>query len=103
MMARAENEEVVYLCDDIRFKNELEAVKQDGWISIRLEVSESEQKRRIQAAYGDSWNLHWQNRNEISETNLDGCDASFDRVLTDLNLEDVPAVVKDLLANGCLA
>lgn len=103
MMARAENEEVVYLCDDIRFKNELEAVKQDGWISIRLEVSESEQKRRIQAAYGDSWNLHWQNRNEISETNLDGCDTSFDRVLTDLNLEDVPAVVKDLLANGCLA
>jgi len=103
MMARAESEEVVYLCDDIRFQNELDAVSEDGWISIRLEVSESEQKRRLQEAYGDSWELHWQNRNEISETNLDGCEERFDMVLTDLALEDVPAVVENLLAQRCVA
>ena len=48
------------ICDDVRFDNEFKAMQQDGWMTIRLTVDESEQKRRLECAYADNWRTHWE-------------------------------------------
>ena len=56
------------ICDDVRFPNEIEALKEAGWITIRLDVAD-ERKSRLQV-YGEDWESHWNNRNEISKPHL---------------------------------
>ena len=86
------------ICDDVRFPNEVEALKESGWIMIRLNVSEEEQKRRLKCAYGEGWKVHWKNRNEISETALDNYDFDWDYVFDDLDMKDIPQKVKEIYA-----
>lgn len=86
----------VVICDDMRFTNELNCLKKDGWFIIRLTVDEEEQKRRLESAYGDSWTSHWENRNEVSETDLDD-NEDFDMTLHNLPLEDVPFTASEIL------
>lgn len=84
------------ICDDVRFVNEFEAMRQDGWLTIRLTVDEAEQKRRLEMAYGDEYPKHWENRNEISETDLDEV-SGFDMVLHNLELNLVPHTASEIL------
>jgi hypothetical protein len=84
------------ICDDVRFVNEFEAMQQDGWLTIRLTVDEAEQKRRLEMAYGDEYPKHWENRNEISETDLDEV-SGFDMVLHNLELNLVPHTASEIL------
>jgi len=84
------------ICDDMRFQNELTALKDDGWFTIRLTVDEEEQKRRLEKAYGDGWATHWENRNEISETDLDGMEG-FNLTFHNLKLEDVPHAASEII------
>jgi len=86
----------IVICDDMRFSNELNVLKQDGWFIIRLTVDEEEQKRRLECAYGDSWTTHWENRNEISETDLDNSE-DFNMTLHNLPLEEVPFTASEIL------
>lgn len=86
------------ICDDVRFPNEAKALKDDGWVMIRLEVSENEQKRRLKSAYGDGWEEHWKNRHEISETALDNYDFEWDYIFTDLDIKDIPTKIKEIYA-----
>jgi adenylate kinase family enzyme len=74
-----EKHEIV-ICDDIRFKNELDYVKKNGFITIRLDVSEELQTDRIKKTYPERYQTHLDNRNHISETDLDHED--FDYHLT---------------------
>ena len=84
------------ICDDMRFQNELEALQADGWFTIRLTVDKEEQKRRLEKAYGEDWATHWENRNEISETDLDGIDG-FNLTIHNLPLEDVPHTASEII------
>lgn len=84
------------ICDDVRFPNEAKALKEAGWIMIRLEVSEKEQQRRLQEAYGDDWKEHWKNRNEISETALDDDQETWDWIFTDLPLENINEAIEEI-------
>ena len=84
------------ICDDMRFQNELEALQADGWFTIRLTVDEEEQKRRLEKAYGEEWETHWENRNEISETDLDGIEG-FNLTIHNLPLEDVPHTASEII------
>ena len=86
----------LYICDDVRFENELKAMNEDGWMTIRLTVDESEQQRRLECAYGEDWRTHWENRNEISETDLDKT-VGFDMVLHNLELVNVPHVASEIM------
>jgi len=86
----------LFICDDVRFQNELKAMQEDGWMTIRLTVDEEEQKRRLESAYGDGWTQHWENRNEISETDLDKIEG-FDMVLHNLELSMVPHTASEIL------
>jgi uridine kinase len=86
----------LFICDDVRFQNELETLRADGWMTIRLTVDEDEQKRRLESAYGDDWINHWEHKNEISETDLDDVD-NFYMTLHNLELRYVPHNASEIL------
>lgn len=84
------------ICDDVRFPNELEALKEAGWITIRLDVDAEERKTRLQRVYGDDWANHWNNRNEVSETALDNFDFNWDFVLKNPTYSDLEQFILEL-------
>ncbi len=86
------------VCDDVRFPNELDALKEDGWFLIRLEVDDETRKERIKNTYPHDYEIHWANRNEISETALDDYDGDWDLVLHNADFRELKSVVKDIYA-----
>ena len=84
------------ICDDVRFPNEVEALKEAGWITVRLEVNDEERKSRLKTVYGADWKKHWDNRNEISETALDDVDVGWDFVLDNPTYKDLELFIPEL-------
>ena len=84
----------MYICDDVRFRNEVSALQTQNWTTIRLPVSESEQQRRLQQAYGERW-TPLENRFEASEIDLDDR-CSWDYIFEDLPLERFPKLPNKL-------
>ena len=71
------------IVDDIRYINEMEALKNDGWILIKLNISQELQEKRIRETYPDNFQQHLDNRNHVSETEMDTIDASkFDFIIS---------------------
>lgn len=75
VLIREANTQEVYgysvVCDDVRFINEAQTLKEHGWILIKLVISDDLQKQRLQDTYGDDWKIHWNNRTDSSETEVD--------------------------------
>lgn len=86
------------VCDDVRFPNELDALREDGWFLIRLEVDDEIRKKRIKDTYPHDYDVHWANRNEISETALDNYDGNWDLVLTNPKYADLKSIVDEFYA-----
>ncbi len=84
------------ICDDVRFPNEIEALKEAGWITIRLNVDDEERKSRLQRVYGKYWESHWKNRNEISETALDEYEFDWDFTLENPTYQDLEQFTVEL-------
>ena len=59
------------VCDDVRFVNEAKTLKENGWTVIKLVITDDLQKQRLQDTYGDDWKIHWNNRTDASETEVD--------------------------------
>jgi hypothetical protein len=90
----------VYICDDVRFRNEVKALQADDWMLIRLTVSEQEQQRRLEMAYGELWTEHWRNRFEASETDLDAAsEIQWTGEFPDLLLESVPDIAAEIVSS----
>ncbi|MBT4660700.1 MAG: hypothetical protein HOC18_02215 [Candidatus Marinimicrobia bacterium] len=74
-LIRESNKQELYgysvVCDDVRFINEANTLKEDGWILIKLVITDDLQKQRLQDTYGDDWKIHWNNRTDASETEVD--------------------------------
>jgi len=78
----------VVVVDDVRFKNEVKKLKDNGWTLIKLEITESLQKERLQKTYTD-WKPHWDNRHDASEADVDNIPLEwFDYILDGDNLTD---------------
>jgi adenylate kinase family enzyme len=56
--------------DDVRFINEVKQFKENGWILVKLEITDEIQKSRLQKTY-DDWESHWNNRDDPSEAEVD--------------------------------
>jgi len=56
--------------DDVRFINEVQQFKENGWILVKLEITDEIQKSRLQKTY-DDWESHWNNRDDPSEAEVD--------------------------------
>jgi len=57
------------IIDDVRYQDEIDALLQDQWIIIQLNISTSLQEARIKRVYPNNYQDHLQNRNHISELN----------------------------------
>lgn len=78
--------------DDVRFVNEAKALKEAGWTIIRLNIDDNLQKERLQNTY-DNWEVHWNNRDDPSETEVMKIFASH----VDLELESGPDAIDQML------
>jgi guanylate kinase len=86
------------ICDDVRFPNELATLKENGWIVIRLKLSEEEQLNRIKRTYGGDWEQHWSNRYEESETALDDIgDEQYDFVFENTDIEGLNELASSIM------
>ena len=70
LIRESEKHEMV-VCDDVRFINEAKTLKEHGWILIKLDIDDNLQKERLQNTYPDDWVVHWNNRTDASETEVD--------------------------------
>lgn len=57
------------IIDDVRYQNEVDALIEDGWSFIQLNVPNELQKKRIMELYPDNYQEHIQSMNHISEKN----------------------------------
>jgi hypothetical protein len=69
------------LIDDLRFKNEMKALKINGWKTVRLNVSRELQIERLKNTY-NNYHHHLSNIDSLPEVDLDDVDeAEYDLVL----------------------
>ena len=59
------------IIDDLRFMNEYNYLKQNGFIIIRLDIDNNTQEDRLRIKYGDSYTKHLEGRNHNSEQDID--------------------------------
>lgn len=85
------------MCDDVRFKNEIDTVKEDGFVTIRLDISDELQKERITNCYPENYKQHLDNRHHISETDLDEEKEKFDYILhvDRYSLDDIRQFIRE--------
>ena len=77
------------VCDDVRFINEAKNLKDDGWILIKLDIDDDLQKTRLMYTYGDDWEVHWNNRTDPSEAEVDKIPLEwFDKILPSVSDEE---------------
>lgn len=67
------------IIDDVRFKNEFEALEKLGFIMIKINVEPEIQWKRLKKKYGEEEaKKHKQRMNHISEKELDSFESLFD-------------------------
>ena len=66
------------IIDDLRYFNEADALKNNGFIIIRINVSDKLQKERIIKKYPLDWESHYINRNHDSEIYINKLDKYID-------------------------
>ena len=84
------------IVDDIRYENELVALKKRGFIIIYLGIDKETQLKRLQATYPDTWKEHVENINHQSE-GADRLKNSADLTISHKNIKDMIKFVEKLL------
>ena len=64
------NEEKYVIIDDGRYLNEIDAMKDNGFFLIRLNVSDELQEKRIKETYPNTYSEHINNMNHASEQDI---------------------------------
>lgn len=65
------NQEQRAVIDDVRYENEVSNLKREGWIMIKLEVSDELQLDRLKRTYPSNWETHADARQHPSEAEVD--------------------------------
>jgi dephospho-CoA kinase len=73
------------IVDDLRFPNEAEALKKEGFKLIRLEVPEDVRVERLKKTYPKDWKKHLAKADNSTETSLDDYDG-FDEIWQSSNV-----------------
>lgn len=73
-----QNPNQIWVVDDLRFPNEAEQLKKNGFILVRITVDENIRKQRIISTYGKDAEQHLKRINDYSEKALD--DYEFDEI-----------------------
>ena len=85
--------------DDLRYKNEFDIVKKNGFKIIKLKISNELQLSRLKKEYPDTWQNHISNCNHQSEIEIDLIDENeIDLVIdVDKNINQIFEIIDTLL------
>lgn len=85
------------LIDDLRYLNEYQLLRQNGFKIVKLDISEQLQENRLRKTYPDTFQSHLDHRRNISETNLNQIkDQDFDLVIK-CDSDDVYHIIDQFL------
>ena len=88
------------IIDDLRMPQEMAALKQAGFYTVRLNVSPPEQERRLRELYPDTFEAHLKKRNSYTECSLDDMNISWDTYMAhDLSMHMMKKGVETIV-NG---
>jgi len=73
--------------DDVRYLNEFDILKKNGWIIIKIDISPELQIQRIKDTYPDTYQQHLNNLEHISEKEMDEIDLEKFDLIIDSNME----------------
>jgi len=81
--------------DDVRFVNEAKALQEAGWTVIRLNIDDDTQKERLKKTYAD-WEVHWNNRDDPSELEVDQIPAEYVNMELGANFDDYGSLIRSV-------
>lgn len=85
----------ICIIDDVRYMDEINALKSDDWILIKIRISEQMQVKRLQNIYPTTWENHIHQKHHISEQ-IDHDDYHFDYII-DMD-KDEKNVVQNIIS-----
>jgi dephospho-CoA kinase len=77
------------IIDDIRYPNELETLKKNGFTIIKLVIDDKTQEERIMSTYPEMYEQHLNNRNHKSEIYIDSMKADYEIVSDENVIENI--------------
>ena len=89
--------------DDVRYKNEVQMLKRNGYYLIKLNISKELQRERLVDLYKDSYTSHLANLNHSSETEFDKLDNNLFDVVIDIdnnkeiNSNNINNIIKQII------
>lgn len=86
------------IIDDVRFRDEFDSLKREGFTLIRLEVDQDVQEQRLVELYPDNYKEHLERRSNVSETDLDQYIVNFDYVLNSGDTELLNKCLKQVVS-----
>ena len=77
LLYKIEDEDRVII-DDVRYPNELQALRERDFIIIKLIVDKETQQKRLMETYPNNYTEHIDNMNHISEMHIDKMEADYE-------------------------
>ena len=69
------------IIDDVRYLNEINKLKENNWVIIKLIISEKLQLERLKITYPNSWEKHYKHIKDNSENINSISDSLFDLII----------------------
>ena len=85
------------IIDDVRYQNEIKALKENGFILIKLSISRELQIQRLKDLYKDNFNEHYKNIDHISELFVDVAPDNMFDIVIDVEKQDAFNEIQSLL------
>jgi hypothetical protein len=83
------SEKKIVVVDDVRFINEVDKMRDAGFVMIKISIGEELQQERLKKTYPKDWEIHWENRNNPSEIQVDMVpDHWFDFIVSAKEIEE---------------
>ena len=82
--------------DDLRFKNELKYLRENGFITIRINISNEEQESRLSKKYPDTYNEHLSRRNHNSEIDIENLEVDYEFNSDENLINNINKLLNDL-------
>ena len=84
--------------DDLRFPNEYDALKKNGFIIIKLLISKEFQEQRIKITYPENFDTHLNRLNDISESFTNNLEEDYLFIVTKENENSLESFIDNLIS-----
>lgn len=84
--------------DDIRFPKERDALEQEGFILIKLDIDDDFQKERIETTYRENSQIHIDRINNVSESYIDELSCNYIYKINNVSQKDINNFIEKILA-----